>query len=350
MNYSTDEEILQDKNSETGKIYNWQGEKLNALLLSDSFQRLSFSKHSNYDSKALRVAECGTFLTFKRFEDGNLKLHTANFCKVRLCPMCQKRRSMKIFGQVSKVMDKLQENNKYKFIFLTLTIKNCVADELASVIDKLFYSFNKLTKKKEFKTAVKGYFRALEVTHNSDEDTFHPHFHCVLVVNNSYFTDTNYYISQSKWVDIWKQCLKVDYLPVVDVRTFKKSKKGIGKEVAEVAKYAVKPGEYLKKPPKVFENIPEVRKKFEEWTDYLVSVYDKCLANRRLVAFGGIMKKVHKELNLDDVNTSEDLVNTDLQDEVREDLNYILEAYQWRIGGQGLNYYKIKDFKPTDYN
>ena len=57
--------------------------------------------------------------------------------------------------------------------------------------------------------------------------------------------------------------------------------------VCEVAKYTVKSGDYV---------LPW------DWdmSCKSVEVLDKALANRRLVAYGGIMKDWHKKLNLDD--------------------------------------------------
>lgn len=56
------------------------------------------------------------------------------------------------------------------------------------------------------------------------------------------------------------------------------------------------------------------------------------LKNRRLTAFGGEFKKVHKLLNLDDAE-KDDLINTDNEeDEIREDIESVIERYRWHIG------------------
>ena len=237
--------------------------------------------------------------------------------------MCSWRRSKKIYGQVSKVMDKALEEKEYRFIFLTLTCKNVEGKELSETIDNLFKAYNLMTKRKVFKQAVKGWFRGLEVTHNLDEtsesyDTYHPHFHIILMVNKSYFSDPKYYLSQAQWTSLWQDCLGVDYTPIVDVRAFKtNTKKHISKSVAESAKYTVKDNDYL---------IPSDL----EMTDNAVAILDYALANRRLVAFGGDLRKIHKELNLDDAENG-DLVNTD-NEELREDLEYVIERYHWHVG------------------
>lgn len=316
-----------------GKVTDWQGKKLRTIELADSYRRLG----EEFKSKQYRVSDCGTFLEFKRFiNDNSMKLNKANFCKVRLCPMCSWRRSLKIYGQVSKIMDEVVKNEDLEFIFLTLTTRNCEGQDLSNTIDNIFNAFNKMTKRVKFKKSVKGYFRALEVTHNlnimSDWfDTYHPHLHCILVVNKSYFKKPDIYITQEEWTSLWKDVLKVDYTPIVDVRRFKdRNGKGIEKSIAETAKYTVKSDDYIIKDDVTDEII-------ETLTDDAVLVLDKALANRRLVAFGGILKEYHKKLNLDDMEDG-DLVNTDNED-LREDLEFIIERYSWNIGYK--QYYKV---------
>ena len=176
-----------------GKVTDWQGKKLRTIELAESYRRLG----EEFKSKQYRVRDCGTFLEFKRFIDDNtIKLNQANFCKVRLCPMCSWRRSLKIYGQVSKIMDEVLKKEDLEFIFLTLTTRNCEGQDLSDNIDNIFKAFNKMTKRVKYKKAIKGYFRALEVTHNlnimSDWfDTYHPHLHVILVVNKNYFKKTD---------------------------------------------------------------------------------------------------------------------------------------------------------------
>ncbi|MTL04538.1 replication protein, partial [Turicibacter sanguinis] len=187
--------------------------------------------------------------------------------------------------------------------------------------------WEKLRHRKAFKQAVKGWFRALEITHNLEEnslsyDTYHPHYHVVLVVNKSYFTDKTY-IKHESWCKMWQECLGLDYLPNVDVRRFKTStKKELKKSVAEAVKYTVKDNDFL---------IPDN----EELQDKTVAILTKALARRRLIAFGGVFKEIHQKLNLDDVEDG-DLVNTDNED-LREGVRYYKEIVMWNFGYS--NYY-----------
>ena len=315
-NYKVDKNgILKDINKK-GKDNNWKERKKDNLNLADSYKRLG-------DKKYYRVLDCSTFLEFGVTKSSDLKLLQANFCKVRLCPMCAWRRSLKIFGQVSKVMDHVEENYNYRYIFLTLTVKNCYSQDLKATLDLMTSAFNKMNQRKAFKKAIKGYFRSLEITYNKKDDTYHPHFHLILAVNKSYFTDKDYYLSQENWTRLWKESLQVDYTPVVDVRRVKPKDKNFSKVIAETAKYTVKSEDFLIK--------KEDGKIDEALTDEVVATLDKALHRKRLVSFGFLFKDIHRQLKLDDAENG-DLGKTDNEDELRDDLTDIILRYQWNIG------------------
>ena len=316
--------------TKNNKETDWRGKKIKSSALAESYKRIGNK------SKAGRVQFCGADLVFKVNPsdlNGAKKLHSANFCKVRLCPMCAWRRSLKTFHQVSAIMDEICKDREYAFLFLTLTIKNVTGEELSKTLDKLFYGFNRLTKCKEYKKAVKGSFRALEVTHNTNSrsksyDTYHPHFHCILVVNKSYFRSRDY-IQQAKWVELWQRCMGLDYAPTVDIRKCSNSKKS----VAEVSKYSVKDADYI-----IEYN--------EELTDSTVETLDFALANRRLSAFAGVMREAQRKLKLQDAEDG-DLINTDGKDEeLRPDLGYVLARYKWNVG---LKNYELVEIAEEDY-
>lgn len=265
-------QVLADK-SASGRVRPWALYKLANTYIAYAYDEID-------EKKASRLRECANVLTYRR--DGEvLRLVHADFCRVRLCPICQWRRSLKNYGQMLKILGALQ--GQYSYIFLTLTMKNCSGDALSDTLDTLFASYNRLTKNKAVKKVVKGWYRACEVTHNLDTNEYHPHLHCILAVNKSYFTSRDY-INQGDWVEHWKQALQVDYTPVLDVR---KIKGDDTKAVAEASKYAVKANDIIN---------------YDDWdlTVETVSVLDKALAGRRFVGFGGVMRDVHKALNLDD--------------------------------------------------
>ena len=65
------------------------------------------------------------------------------------------------------------------------------------------------------------------------------------------------YLKQAEWAELWRQCLRIDYRPVVDIRTVKldlvQSSQRVNKPparmweaVAEILKYAVKPSDMIR--------------------------------------------------------------------------------------------------------
>lgn len=341
------------------KTNDWKGRKEKNMLLSDSYFRLGENE------KALRVKDCSTYLEFSAplSEAGaQLTLHTANFCKNRLCPLCIWRRRLKLYSQVSTVMNAICQDANYEYIFMTDTVRNCSADELNGMIDNMFSSWDKFMRRAPIKKAFKGYYRALEVTFDTDEyitplmyygsprlhvkprgnyylslgltvgdknpnfKMFHPHFHVILAVNKSYFKKSDY-LTQAQITDIWQSCLGVDYIPIVNVKKFTaKDTQEVKKAVAEAAKYPVKDNDII-----IQGN--------EDLTDFAVYYLDKALNGRRLISYGGVLKEYHKNLNLSE-EIDDDLVN--VNDTLRDDVSYVLYRYHWGVGVSGeRNYYLI---------
>ena len=283
-----------------------------------------------YESKASRVRDCGSWLDFAGPADLTEapKLHFANFCRDRLCPMCCWRRTRKVFGQVSQVMDLIGQ--KYRFIFCTLTVRSCSGEELHKVVDLMQKAWKAFARDKRIQKAYKGYFRALEITRhpeNKPEIEYHPHFHIIFAVSPSYFTDSKIYISQKKMCRIWAKALKVDYKTITDLRICKPDTEKTSPEtdpeiamkeaVAEVAKYSVKSADYLNG------DLPEVQR--------AVAVFLRSLEGRRLCSYGGVFAKARKQLQLDD-ETDGDLIHTDPDQKLRTDVAQIIYRYQWQVG------------------
>lgn len=306
------EKKLQDYNvlsdvSESGRKRPWREKKMANMLLSAAYESVN-------ERKAERLRNCATYVSFVTQENGKKKLHDANFCRVRLCPMCAWRRTMKIFSHTQKIVNALNQKQDYKYIFLTLTVRNCRPEELDETVTHMMDSFHRLIKYAPFARAVKGWYRGLEITHNVQEDTYHPHFHLVCVVTKSYFTDKTY-LSQAAWTELWEKAARLDYTPICDVRRVKGN---TAAAIAEAAKYTVKDSDYI---------LPN------DWdmTVDTVRLLDKVLANRRLVAYGGVMKDAHRKLNLDD-EVDGDLTHID-QDAVKEAKeNMALTCYCWHTG------------------
>ncbi|MDK8234759.1 protein rep, partial [Aerococcus christensenii] len=152
--------------------------------------------------------------------------------------------------------------------------------------------------------------------------------HALLFVRSSYFKNSDNYISQGEWAELWQKALKEDYTPVVDVRAVK-PKKGVkaGENALmgaaqEVAKYPVKSVDYLTN---------DYEKNLKRVEDL-----EKGLKQKRLISYGGLFKDIRNELQLKDVETDDDLIRTDADEEKEATTGEQIIAY-WNW--QRKNYY-----------
>lgn len=314
--------------------------KLKTLKLEDIYVYLK-----NY-SVAERLHQCGAYLEFTIKRDETIdkkKFKRSYFCKRRLCPFCAWRRSLRIFSNVLRCynyitrLDFRKDNNeKSRFILITLTTENILGENLRKEVDDILKGFKRLSDYKRFKDAFNGYVRSLEITHDrepliteqmydrkkdyylrrglhiGDKNPNYLYFnvHIHVLCHTTYKKYQDNYIDQKEKHELsklWQKAMKINYEPVVDIRSFRaRSKETKGRELAEIAKYTVKPTDYLKSDYK------EKRRKKEDFdSEFVLDVkaicyLDEALAGRRLFAYGGSFKEAHKKLKLDDENLLDD--------------------------------------------
>lgn len=269
------------------------------------------------------LRNCGTMLCFDYDKLGNKNLRHANFCRHRLCPMCNWRRSLKMFAQIMRIAGKiLADDPSTRFIFVTLTVKNVVGADLVDTLNNINAGFKYITSKnqtfapaKQLKKSLLGYMKALEITYNSQTDTYHPHIHCVLSVKASYF-DSRQYLTKFDWAVMWQKALKLDYVPSVDVRNIKRNDQI--RAVAEVSKYPIKTANLLE-----INQVNAVQ---------ALIVLSEAIKHKRLITFGGNIAQAKKALRLDDIENG-DLVEV-MTDPVKthEVIGQVWYKWQAKLG------------------
>lgn len=318
----------QDKNikkifkdiSKKGKDRKWKERKLMNIDLSNRLEKLGYKQFNN-------VIQCAEVLKFKKDND-ILKLYQTWFCKNKLCPICNWRRVMKHSYQATQVIDKaIEQEPKAKFLFLTLTVKNIEGDILNKTMSVLTKSFRRLMKRTKVEKNLIGYLRSTEVTFNSETELYHPHIHVLLMMKSSYFNSSENYISQKEWQLMWQQSAKLDYLPIVDIRKVRSKKsndeKDIKNAIIETAKYPVKPIDTLQ---------ASEEQKLKIVDDLMQGLYKK-----RQIGYGGLLKKIYKELQLDDLENGDLIKIDDEKNEVTPGKE-IIAVWNW----ERKNYF-IKD-------
>jgi plasmid rolling circle replication initiator protein Rep len=237
---------------DTGEILEDTTDWTTLKMKSNAVSKVMIGHEKYWLARSERMLNCGSILRFAVDPTGKKRLIGATFCKDRLCPACQKRRSLAMFHQVKDVCISLKSEYKSTaYLLLTLTVPNVKESQLGDEITKMNTAWSTMTRRKQFKSAIWGFFKALEITHNAKTDTYHPHFHVLLAVPNKYFKGTHY-ITHANWLTMWQECMKNDYITQVDVRRIRPNPKrkdstAIESAAAEVGKYATKPADYVKK-------------------------------------------------------------------------------------------------------
>lgn len=204
---------------------------LSSLMLrkADFCKKLDLVNFGNYnvnwEKKKQLLENCGTFVEFR-----NGRISRSNFCRERFCPLCQHRRSLKMYAEILKKINSLER--EYSCIHLVLTVPNVQINDLLSQIQLLFSASSRLFK---LYPGWKGEGRFLEVTYNSKSDTYHPHLHCIVLVKPSYF-HSRYYVSYEQLRNDWSNLVGVN-----SVQIHLSAKGEDSSLIAEVAKYCTKP-------------------------------------------------------------------------------------------------------------
>lgn len=289
---------------------------------------LDFGTDELHRSLSVKIYNCGSRLGFS---DGVLR--SANFCRERLCPMCQKRKSLKTYSDFCKILEKLSD---FAFIHLVLTVPNVPAGELRSTLSKMEKASTRFFNISEIKSAFKGIARCTEVSYNSNAITYHPHFHCLIAVNKSYFK-SRFYIKRDRlqflWSVVWRLTSEYDGSQRSDLSSFLRSYKDdficnfslrsedllqlyVAKAdngaLPEIAKYSVKPLDL---------DLPQ-----KERARVLIALYEG-LKYKRLIQTYGVIKTVSAECKIN-LDSDEEFTSIDENQIAFYNFNYRLMQYE----------------------
>jgi plasmid rolling circle replication initiator protein Rep len=269
----------------------WDVHRGEADDVMDIYANSSALHHRHY---AERIANCSQVLGFSHdplaTKKNKLKLTNAWFCRTRFCPVCQWRRSLAWQAKVYQALPKLLKDfPDTRFLFMTLTVKNCEVKDLRATLEGMRKGWVRLTQLRSF--PARGWVRSVEITRSQKYRTAHPHYHCLLMVPPAYFKGE--YLKHAQWAELWQQSLRADYRPVIDIRVVKlalvpdtqrvnRPPKNMWAAVAEILKYAVKPSDMVRDP------------------DWFLNLSDQ-VHKTRAVAIGGILRHYIREHEVNDL-------------------------------------------------
>lgn len=314
MEYSQNQDLKPLKDiSKKGKDRKWRERKLKNIELAGRLDKLGYRSFE-------RVYQCAEVLKFVEQQDGTKKLYQSYFCKNKLCPICNWRRSMKYAYQAELVVNEaMKRYPKGRFLFLTLTIKNVSGKELNKTLSKMTEGFRRLMMYKKVDKNILGYLRATEVTYSSEHENYHPHLHVLLFVRPSYFRSKEDYLKQEDWTKLWAKAMKLDYVPVVDIRAVRaKKQQDLKSAIIETAKYPVKP----------FDVDTSKEQLMEKDKDRVTADLIDGLYRKRQIGFGKLFKEIKAELELDSIEEG-NLVKTGADETTESTGREIIAIWNW---------------------
>lgn len=291
----------------SGKHRQWRKHRLQSIALAAAYQRLG----KGYQKKAERVFTCARRIDFTKRSEGELgQMVVGRFgCKDRLCPGCQSSRARKNFMELMALYQQYQiAYPADQAAMLTLTMPNVSIATMKEDITALLTGFRKLSRRTAFERAVRAWFRALEVSYNRTTGLYHPHIHALLLFPPHYFDKRhNLYLNHPQWLKIWQQVMRRPDIKHLDIRMLKphpastgqKTPHGMGKAIAEIAKYATKPADIF---------IPHGNGFTVEENIIFALAYT--LKHRRLIAFSKVFRELRRERAF--VETESETDNTDV--------------------------------------
>jgi plasmid rolling circle replication initiator protein Rep len=233
--------------------------------------------------RADRVERCAEFITAKMCEAcGKITRMRSTWCDDRFCPMCSERKSRAIAAQAMQVVPRLEGAP----LLLTLTVRNVPGDQLDATIDGVQAAWRRMRKLKDTERGMLSWARTLEITYNEQRDDYHPHIHVIVYAADERMNKASF------WGEIWRDAVKADYDPIIDVRPIEGAGGAIAGAVAEVSKYVTKVGKVLDLPDAIAEQVV--------WT------LANALHRRRLRAYGGEWARIRREMKMADENAMTD--------------------------------------------
>lgn len=291
-------------------MYSLHNELIEQKTKSDRLAVL-FKKSNILATSGIKIEHCCDTVSFCFSGDGEPQINNVFFCREKYCPTCQRRKSLKAYAEGMRLADKLAD--KFVFLHVVLTVRNCDGAKLRHTVQLMNTASSKLLRGALCKTAFKGVLRCLEISVNTSENTYHPHFHCLVAVNKSYFT-SRYYVRQADLSAAWAQ-LVGQAAAVVHISRVSDPRSAL----AEVCKYCTKPLD--------IDNCLDVLSFYEV-------LYMQTKGLRHVQSFG-IIREALKELKIDFEALKVDWECESLDFTDFEDIGEILGGgdvvYRWNI-------------------
>ena len=241
-------------------------------------------------------------------------------CEDRLCPICAIRAARQLAANARTVLQIARSRCDCRPYMLTLTQRNCTADELPTRIDDMQRAIAAIMHDmREHRRAVLGYARTIEITIGRAGD-YHPHVHAILLMDPN---APKHLLRARYWGNAWARYMGTERYqqcdPICHMQPIRPNRRrgtsDIAAAAAEVAKYTAKSAGILRRADN-YQRILDI---------------DAAISGRKLRSYGGIWRAIRAELRLSDAPS--DPPNAVLADVPLE---------VWRWSGADCQYQRIR--------
>ena len=258
----------------------WETKKAANIKLSKKMYAAGFKR------RAFLMEHCGDYIMFGKCEScGNIEVQHANLCRDRLCPVCSWRLSRKLYAEMCQTLCFISDLDFYAAGFLTLTVRNCKVEDLGKTLKEMSEAWHRMfCSSRQLKKMVVGTARSVEITYNQKTNTFHPHYHVIVLFEDDLIGQAE---MQKKFNKSWRTACGKDYTPITDFRVIDYitgDSADLSGAIAETYKYAVKHDDCADMPLPVFRE------------------FVKQISGKRFQSYTGIIKRARQELQLQDTD------------------------------------------------
>jgi hypothetical protein len=201
-----------------------------------------------HPQRALALRRCCNSLVVHRFEHGRVVAGRAE-CRDLVCPTGMRARSRRLTASVCDSVEQFCARKPgLQGVMVTLTVRNCPSHELRATVGRIIRAYGELMQRVAIKRACQAWVRSVELTRNTETREWHVHVHAVWFVERAAYFKRNspVFITVPKLRELWQKQLRLDYLPVVDMRPMRGVQSPFGEEgrasLREILKYVLKPG------------------------------------------------------------------------------------------------------------
>lgn len=173
----------------------------------------------NHSHLVHKLAACHRTFRHWRCENKHDWAEAENSCSVRICPHCAYRRTLILADRIERFAV-----GKTGLRYAVLAERNCRDLEEGEAL--LWKAWTRLRRSVRWKAHVVGSIVAMEVTYNSDNNTFHPHLNVLLEGDYFPFDELN-----QAWIEATDRRGRTSFIRAADAGTIRELIKYITKVV-----------------------------------------------------------------------------------------------------------------------